>query len=121
MRERALRVEDELARLLADETGAPASDPIPRTVASVLGVLCRLGFGFVGGDGRRWNHAQVVAEIHDGFDLVARGWGATPCVRADSRRAECADILRDRAVGGNTCTRDDGVAMYVEPGTLPLS
>lgn len=73
MRELSLRTEDELARLLAEDTGKPPTDPVPRTIASVLGVFTRLAFGVGGGKSRRWKHAEVVASIHEGFDLLAGG------------------------------------------------
>jgi hypothetical protein len=74
MRQMSLGYEDELARLLAVESGASPADPTPRTVASVLGVLTRLAFGFAGKpDGKRWRHADVVASIHETFDLFERG------------------------------------------------
>ena len=75
MRALSLRTEDELARLIADDTGTSPTDPIPRTIASVLGVLTRLAFGVVGGKARRWRHADVVASIHEAFDLLAGGLG----------------------------------------------
>jgi AcrR family transcriptional regulator len=81
MRELSLRTEDELARLLAEDTGKPPTDPIARTVAGVLGVLTRLAFGFLGGESRRWRHAEVIASIDEGFDLLAHGlarYGARP-------------------------------------------
>jgi AcrR family transcriptional regulator len=73
MRELSLRAEAELARLLAEETVGPESDAMPRTVASVLGVLTRLAFGFVGSECKRWKYADVVANINESFDLLAHG------------------------------------------------
>jgi AcrR family transcriptional regulator len=75
MRELSLRTEDSLARLLAGETGKPASDPTARAVASVLAVLTRLGFGVAGAEARRWKYDDVVASIDESFDLLARGLG----------------------------------------------
>jgi len=76
MRELSARTEDELARILAVETGKPATDSIARMVASVLGVLTRLAFGVVGSEAKRWNHASIIASIHEGFDLLSQGLGS---------------------------------------------
>lgn len=73
MRELSQRSENELARLLAEETAKGESDPVASTVASVLCVLTRLAFGFVGGECKRWKHSDVVSRINESFDLLARG------------------------------------------------
>jgi AcrR family transcriptional regulator len=73
MRELSQRSENELARLLAEETAKSESDPVASTVASVLCVLTRLAFGFVGGECKRWKHSDVVSRINESFDLLARG------------------------------------------------
>jgi AcrR family transcriptional regulator len=74
MRQMSLRYEDELAGVLAEEAGTSRSDPTARTVASVLGVLTRLAFGFSGkANGSRWNHADVVTSIHETFALFEHG------------------------------------------------
>jgi AcrR family transcriptional regulator len=76
MRQMSQRYEDELTRLLAEETGSSDSDPTTRTVAGVLGVLSRIAFGFSGkADAKRWKHAGVVASIHETFDLFEHGLG----------------------------------------------
>jgi hypothetical protein len=62
-----------MARILADETGASASEATPRAVASVLGVLTRLAFGLGPDRRRRWRHAEVIANIESVFALVERG------------------------------------------------
>jgi hypothetical protein len=47
--------------------------PVASTVASVLCVLTRLAFGFVGGECKRWKHSDVVSRINESFALLARG------------------------------------------------
>jgi AcrR family transcriptional regulator len=74
MRQMSLRSEDELARVLATETGAAASDARPRIVASVIGVLTRLAFGMTGSqDSRRRSHVDIVSSINGAFDLLEHG------------------------------------------------
>jgi len=92
MRELSARTEDELARILAVETGKPATDPIARMVASVLGVLTRLAFGVVGGEAKRWNHASIIASIHEGFDLLSQGLGSAPMEPGSPDEGSCFPI-----------------------------
>ncbi len=73
MRQLSLRYEDQIAKILTEETGAAATDATPRVVASVLGVLTRLGFGLGPDRTKRWRHAEVIANIEAVFDLFERG------------------------------------------------
>jgi AcrR family transcriptional regulator len=74
MRQLSLRSEEELAQVLAEETGAAASDPTPRVVASTLGMLARLGFGVAGWpEAKRRSHAETLAGIDAAFDAFAHG------------------------------------------------
>lgn len=74
MRQMSLRTEDELVRVIAEETAAPAGDPMPRVVADVLGRLACLAFVAAGGsDGERRSHAETLAGIDATFDLFDRG------------------------------------------------
>jgi AcrR family transcriptional regulator len=74
MRQMSLRSEDELALVLAAETGAPSNDVKPRIVASVIGVLARLAFGMTGSqDTKRRSHVEIVSSINGAFDLLEQG------------------------------------------------
>lgn len=74
-REHARRHEAALAQLLAEETGAPASDVLPAAVAGLLGVLARLGLCDVTGwpDGRQRSQPRGAAEIARAFERLAQG------------------------------------------------
>ncbi|QRO01899.1 TetR family transcriptional regulator [Archangium violaceum] len=74
IRQMSLQSEEQLARILAEQTGASAIDPTPRVVASIIGVLTRLGYGVTGWpEGKRRSHAETLASIATAFDLCAQG------------------------------------------------
>ena len=105
-REHARRHEAALAQLLAEETGAPASDVLPAAVAGLLGVLARLGLCDVTGwpDGRQRSQARGAAEIARAFERLAQGLGgyavrpapgAPASAPASSRTPEAPQDPRD--------------------------
>jgi len=74
MRQMSLETETQLAQILLEQTGAAAGDPLPRIVASVIGVLTRLAFGVAGWpDGKRRTHAETIADIAAVFDRFEGG------------------------------------------------
>jgi AcrR family transcriptional regulator len=87
MRQLSLEHEAQLAGLLAEAAASEAD--VAGVIASVFGVLTRLGFGFAGvSDRKRRSHDEVVASIHAAFDLLSAGlakYGAGPRVKRQLR------------------------------------
>ena len=67
--------EQQLADLLAAETGAPVGDPTAQVVARVLGGLVRLAFcGMTGwSDGRKVSLEETLERIDAAFGLIGKG------------------------------------------------
>ncbi|WP_163864505.1 TetR family transcriptional regulator [Myxococcus eversor] len=77
IRQMSLQSEEQLAQILAEQTGASAGDPTPRVVASIIGVLTRLAYGVGGGPaGKRRSHAETVESIVNAFELCEQGLAA---------------------------------------------
>jgi hypothetical protein len=84
------RHESDLARVLAEETGAPTRDNAPRVVAAVLGTLARMGYcGLTGWPNEvSKSRAAINADIQNAFDLLEAGlsrYGTTVKSRASGR------------------------------------
>lgn len=74
LRQMSLRYEEQLEYVLTQDAATYDGDPIPRVVASVIGVLTHLAFGMTAWpDGRRQSHEEALANIHVVFDLFERG------------------------------------------------
>lgn len=77
LRQMSRQYEEQLEHILRQDMASQDSDPIPRVVASVIGVLTRLAFGMTGWpDGKQRSYAQTVASIDAAFDLFERGLAA---------------------------------------------
>ncbi|NTX51606.1 TetR family transcriptional regulator [Myxococcus sp. CA039A] len=77
IRQMSLQSEEQLAQILAEQTGASAGDPTPRVVASIIGVLTRLAYGVVSGPpGKRKGHAETTESIVNAFELCEQGLAA---------------------------------------------
>lgn len=76
MRELSLRVEEQLAEVLARETAAKSTDPSPRIAAAIISSLTRLALGVAGWPpNKRRTPAETLRGIEAAFSLVERGLG----------------------------------------------